>query len=1596
MSDQNQFHEVKTLLPALENTEENFQSESLIKLPSLAIQHIQFSNINILFIVGDENSPDPFLDQPFYNNITNLGMSVIYHDANNSYNYSDYDAIIISDSIDEVAIPGSVDSLENATIPILTMEPKTWNIFSLGNSYGVSIADNKLIDVLDNSSYITNHLPLGPLNISTDPNADKNYLTGFNAVPPESNVIGLIRPTYNFPSEKFYRSLVVLDKEGVDWSGIQRAPDRRAFFGFSTGPSLNLEGWKLWNKTLKWILYDDYLGNASITVNVIDRNYESIFNATVTLKNSSTNIIQYTNDTGSTVFNNISWGQYNITVDFEGNTDNNLTFIEIVPNRTYHQTAQFTFNVQLPFYLDIIPPWFFNIHFDKDLSQGTFYAEVKDENLVESSVTLNITAINLTSGLIVVEENFTMVQQIGNTFYNDTALDTIIDISNISIKYNIIAEDTAGNINKTQLITFFLSDPDPPIIQEVNVTDYGDGTLDFYAIITDESGIQDVLLQLNGTFHYMNLNESGYWIHRTQAYFGVVLNYTIFSVNDTVGNENGSKIPSFPMTPGYITVSDTTPPQLEWRNVTNDKGLVEWQIRLYESTIFQSGLDINSVNITISVNYGVNLTYPMINLGGDYFYFFGTYTYNDIVEFWINASDLAENSRVDYGIIEINDSAIPEVAYNAIDLGNGTVIFYVTVVDWPNNITTAFVYENSTGIWVKYNMTQINDNLHTRICRDFTYSNRDLFYYAEAIDEAGNNNSITQIKQLILTDLVPPEIDFTVENSLEIDGQIRIQALAIDSWGSSQYVINPFYVNITEQDLTTTYEMEQEVVYYVSTHNFHVSDQLTITIWTYDDAGNQGLTTKLVIIDDLAPPKIMNPDAIIYQNGTVLIWAEVVDYGSGLANDNSSVTINYNDPSSYRYNSTMIWNGTGNFYTFLTSGYGPEQTLIYIIYATDKNNNPSKTDPIFVPIIDLTPPVFNNFSYSQKLVDHTTTKLSFWANVSDPFGNIEGVNLTLNYLDKSQWFNRTYKMNYNGSHYISSFELICDHYFCFSLKVYDEASNALNSPLLENWTLDFFPTTAQGYGVEFRSTVQFTGKARFWIKINDIFEEHTFQDHTLILSVIDETLGTQIINQEAMNSNDTHHIFDLSIEYMHIFSYTIQVIDDGVIGGFYDPYQYTNSSQMLDYWRPIITKSEITEINDTAFLVWANISDWGSGVKNVTLYYKFSPFENNGGSGSQFESKKMEFNGSYGIQWEIYTIELNSIESAELLWYIVVFDDNLSSTSEERTYNHIIPPEPFLGFNLTQTVIIILIVIVVLISTVITLFSAVRMYQKKSSARYQKVKEFEEKLSLVSNVYAILLSTDVGVPVYTVTNVVYQRDKSLSDALSGLSVGIDSFLQSFQSDFLNHVQQQESEYYVETRLDEKIRISVIEQQKFQILIVASESFRLFVFLREKPPAFARDAFYQAIKEIEKWIHIPNLGIVDESMYKTQIQNIISKYFPLPLLLPFTIDLVKLKTIEIEEKHGLRPVQISQVGINALKRLTVVTTFSKTKTIDAYAEIQLFDREMHKGTMKKTKRLLYNDAKKVMTELLKIPPEDIYEALWKGSSAEVGLIESHEE
>lgn len=1594
----------KTSVPLLRDNPENDYPSFPLAPPLFALQSFQSPNISILFIVNDSSSFKPNLDQFFFDYM-NFSYSVTSHDANGSYNYTSYDAIVISDSIPDSS---SVASLVNATIPILSMEVFTFDLFGFGNTTdgnAPSTTFTNVINYFNNTHYITSSLNVS-YNSDGEPYTiyDKIDSRGILAIsdytlvtiPSESQIDEIARPTE--PSKKRHRAILALDKGKNDWN-LKPAPERRAFWGAVNGTNLNQNGKDLWNKTLQWILYDDYTGNASLTVKVEDSNNQNIPNAEVTLNSSSEIINQFTNSSGFTTFHNISWGLYSISARYYNGTHNlteTLSDVKIAPSRTYYRMADFMFTVQLQIFLDHDPPFFYNIDFDKSLSKGTFFIDVIDESQI-TLVNLSLTAINLTDQTTVINNSFTMVNQSPVlvseliTYYNDTALDSLSSDTNISIQYYILAKDNAGNENKTKTMTLLLSDPDPPIIHEYNVTDYGDGTLEFYANITDISGVHDpVILHINGTPAYMHLNGSGFWTYRKQSFYGNLLNYTIYSVNDTVGNENGSKIPSFPMDISYITISDSTPPQINWVTpyITHDKGFIEWNVIISETTIFQSGLDFNSVNITISVNNEPNNTQSMYDLGADYFYYFDTFKFNDIVKFWINASDLVENFRIEYGILEINDTASPEVTFNAIEFRNGTVEFIASVIDWPSNITTVFAHENSTGTWLQYDLNQINVNLYIGKFSDFTYINRDLFYYVEAIDDVGNNNTVTQFKYLSLTDIVPPDINFVVENSPVIDGQITIRSLAIDSWGSSQYVTNPFYVNITQNDITTTYQMEQEVIYYVSTHSFKFSDQITIAIWTYDDAGNQGVISKSITIDDLAPPKIKNFGTISFQNGTVLVWAEVVEgeNGSGLADDNSSVTIDLIHEA--YINATMKWNGSGNFYTFSISGFVPGEAFTYQVKAIDKNKNVNLTEWRPVSIFDLTPPVYSAFDYSEELINHSAVELHFWAEVVDPFGTIAGVNFMMDYFDGYQWFNLTDQMNYNGSYYVYSLQLICNISFSYHLEIYDEALNVNETFVVSHKTLNFQPTTALGYGVEFNILELNPGEVRYWIQVKDTFEEHTFKDHYVTLSVKDETLGIQILTEKLMRYNGTHYIYNLSIVYLHSFTYVMQIIDDGVIEGYYEPQICSNSSQMLDYWKPIIFSSGIDQVNETTIIVWANISDWGSGVTEVLLNYEFIPLGGNGGTGSQINVIPMNFNDS------LYIRELAFTETGTLRWFIEAYDSRGSSMSPEQKDPILAGLEQpgFFGLTLFQIILIVLGTALVIIAFI---FGNITV-QRKKSIKYQKTKDIQDKLSFVSNVFTILVSTEVGVPIYTVTNVLYQKDESLNDTLSGLSVGIDSFLQSFQSDFMHQVQEQSVEYSTETGRDEYIRMSVIEQHQMQILIAASNTYRIFVFLREKPSKFAKDAFYNAIKELEENVFIPNLGIVDEALYGPQTEAILRKHFPITLLMPFVIDTSKLKKFDEKLKRGLDLMPISRKGINSLKRLVITQTLSKMEAKNPQAEINLFDESMRKGLLKDARKLLFDDAKNIMTKLIKIPPEQIYEALWIGSSPDVEIIVPYEE
>jgi len=157
-------------------------SQTDISTPVFKLQ--SFQTPNILFIVGDPSSPDAQFDKPFFDFLTNnLSYTVDYHDDNNSFNYQNYDAILISRSILEI---DTVDSLYKAEIPILTMEAGTETEFQLGSGFGTTVLSS--IYIINNSHYITNNLSQQSTFPLYSNLGEIDYVKGYNAIPTGAGV----------------------------------------------------------------------------------------------------------------------------------------------------------------------------------------------------------------------------------------------------------------------------------------------------------------------------------------------------------------------------------------------------------------------------------------------------------------------------------------------------------------------------------------------------------------------------------------------------------------------------------------------------------------------------------------------------------------------------------------------------------------------------------------------------------------------------------------------------------------------------------------------------------------------------------------------------------------------------------------------------------------------------------------------------------------------------------------------------------------------------------------------------------------------------------------------------------------------------------------------------------------------------------------------------------------------------------------------------------------------------------------------------------------------------------------------------------------
>ncbi|MHA2074693.1 MAG: hypothetical protein ACW97X_08750 [Candidatus Hodarchaeales archaeon] len=766
-----------------------------------------------------------------------------------------------------------------------------------------------------------------------------------------------------------------------------------------------------------------------------------------------------------------------------------------------------------------------------------------------------------------------------------------------------------------------------------------------------------------------------------------------------------------------------------------------------------------------------------------------------------------------------------------VDPGNGMIEFYANITDWPDNNTasTLFYTTNYPLNWVNSSMEKVSENIFL-IAIPFSFQLQNIWYYVNASDSE-NNIAQTSQNSLSLIDEVAPIIQMTFFNSTIEDGEIILLTSAIDPFGEFLFVNNTFYANVTYQSTTTTYEMSYDSFYnYKLILNYPYQTYITVTIYVEDELGNLGILTKTLHVDDITPPQILRYDETDHQNGTVTVWAEVYENpnGSGLSDDNSSVNIEYIYSNEIRLG-IMKWNGTKNFFSFSIHGFIPGNSFSYEITASDKNNNKNTTIPEIFTVADTIYPEINDHDVSQERINHTHIKLFFWVNATDEFGEVESVTIFIQYNISSVSFVKELILENEGSDiWYTDYILICNITFNHSITIEDKFSNydAVNNPLVK--TLVFLRTEILDFDVNFPSNQD--GIIIFWILIND-----TFNDDNISLTLYNQISGELIMNEVLMfpaNSTGTmvYYFYNTSIDYGTKIRYIMNVINPGTIQGYYSINSVENTTEMVDIWEPIIVDKGSKQISNSIYF-WANISDWGSNISHVELYLELDSEGTSGGIGSTYNNYYMQDNGSY---WELY---VNITEEGSYNWYIVVYDidgnNNWDTAESNTTQGSIYLP----GGNQGLDPIVILIAIIGTIFIFGSVLMLTRSFQRKTKTKHRREKSFKEKLSIIPNIYSLVVTTGVGVPILDVSNVLYHKESELNGALSGLSVGIDSFLESFQSDFIGQIQE---ESILTDDNSSQTRLSLIEKEKIQILIGASPSYRMFLFLKEKPSNFIRN------------------------------------------------------------------------------------------------------------------------------------------------------------
>jgi hypothetical protein len=427
-------------------------------------------------------------------------------------------------------------------------------------------------------------------------------------------------------------------------------------------------------------------------------------------------------------------------VDYNVSTLSNGSHIVTVlandSSGNYNRTQSITFNVNVTPFVDVdstsptvswITPT--NVsNYTIASSNQTFNVSVFENNIANvlfsfdnsSGTSFNITAENK-SGY-------------WSTSYN---VGNLIEGSHV---VTVLANDSSGNYNRTEQITFILDNTVP----KVNITNPSSGssfsiyssTQRFNASIFELNYAQSVLFSFDNSsgtsFNLSGSNSSGYWfVDYNVSTLSNGSHIVTVLANDSAGNYNRTQSITFNVNVTPFIEVDSTSPTVSWITPTN---VSNYTLLSYNQTfnvsIFES--DIANVLFSFDNSSGTSFNITAENKSG---YWSSSYNVSNLIEgihtVTVLANDSSGNLNNTEQITFILDNTAPKVNITSPSSGAAFTIYSSTqrfnasifelnfvqsvLFSFDNSSGTAFnlTASNSSGYWfVDYNVSTLSNGSH--------------------------------------------------------------------------------------------------------------------------------------------------------------------------------------------------------------------------------------------------------------------------------------------------------------------------------------------------------------------------------------------------------------------------------------------------------------------------------------------------------------------------------------------------------------------------------------------------------------------------------------------------------------------------------------------------------------------------------------------------------------------------------------------------------------------------------------------------------------------------------------------------------------------